>query len=404
MAAILLIIIIISMVVYATIMLIQNSTGQEKERTKENTIIELKNKEQELKSQLGDIEHKLKNNSRNIKNIKNVISSICNSLVKKELTADEVYDLSNEYSKKINKFISENKLNDCLYNGYYPFIEFYKKINTLLENNNVNSSIKVKQSLRNIENTLSGVSGENYVRDSLSIYSDLVNLTSINLKYNYGKDKIKDNQIDSIIINNRGIFPLEIKNYSPSKMYYAKNKIVKIDDEGYIQFNWVKDGKKDSYTYNKGHNSVRKQMNLHRAALNKIFQKLDKIKYQGLIHPVCVITTKGVKAIGKDIVTIENLYSEVLNSPNYEVCLNNNEVKELITIIINENGKERTYPYTIMESLPDNVLDFILSDNYNYHKRLSSLISQKKELGLQKEDIKNRITKIQNSIETCENS
>lgn len=75
----------------------------------------------------------------------------------------------------------------------------------------------------------------------------------------------------------------------------------------------------------------------------------------------------------------KNLYSEVLNNPNYEVCLNNNEVKELITIVINESGKERTYPYTIMENLPDNVLDFILSDNHNYHKRLSSLISQKKK-------------------------
>lgn len=43
-------------------------------------------------------------------------------------------------------------------------------------------------------------------------------------------------------------------------------------------------------------------MHLHRAALNKIFQKSDKVKYQGLIHSVCVITTKGVKAIGKELI------------------------------------------------------------------------------------------------------
>lgn len=225
-------------------------------------------------------------------------------------------------------------------------------------------------------------------------------LDSINLPYEYLGSSTKDNQIDSIVINSRGIFILEVKNYYPDKMQNASTITYEINDQGYLELNSVDEmGKRKKAVYDSG-NGIRKQMALHRQALAGVLKKHNKFDYINYIHSVCVIAKSSYysevdgtefKTIGKNIITEDKLYFEVLTDPNFPVCLSYDEIKELEQIINSENQEERKYTYTIMKDIPDNIMEYMLNYNSHFHPHRRS-----------EEELTDRINNIESEIKRIE--
>lgn len=74
--------------------------------------------------------------------------------------------------------------------------------------------------------TLKGARGERLVRNIVQSYEYNRVLSSLNLPYDYHRGKENSNQIDCIVVNQKGIFVLEIKNYTADT--------IGIDREGFI--------------------------------------------------------------------------------------------------------------------------------------------------------------------------
>lgn len=74
--------------------------------------------------------------------------------------------------------------------------------------------------------TLKGARGERLVRNIVQSYEYNRVLSSLNLPYDYHRGKENSNQIDCIVVNQKGIFILEIKNYTADT--------IGIDREGFI--------------------------------------------------------------------------------------------------------------------------------------------------------------------------
>lgn len=328
---------------------------------------ELRNKKENLKREKEKCEAELKD----LKEMNDVISTIHDSLIEKKLTAQEVSDLNKEYNDKIETFAKSIGKNRMFFNW------FYKEIGHLLKIENVEFADEVDEAQKHFNATLEGIGGESSVLSELFNYeNELEILHSINLPYEYLGSNTKDNQIDSIVISNRGIFILEVKNYYPDKMQNALTITYEINDQGYFELNSVDEmGKRKKTIYNSG-NGIRKQMELHRQALAGILKKHNKSNYIDYIHSVCVIAESSFyseidgtkfKTIGKNIITEDKLYSEVLTDPNFPVCLSYDEIKELEQIINSENQEERKYTYTIMKDIPDNVMEYMLNYNSHFH-------------------------------------
>lgn len=85
--------------------------------------------------------------------------------------------------------------------------------------------------------TLKGAQGERLVKNVVKSYGYNRVLSSLNLLYSYHNGKKNSNQIDCIVVNQKGIFILEIKNYTADT--------IGIDREGFIVTE--KDGKSSRY-------------------------------------------------------------------------------------------------------------------------------------------------------------
>lgn len=84
----------------------------------------------------------------------------------------------------------------------------------------------MKEFQKQANNTLKGATGERLVRNVVATYDYNRVLTSLNLPYQYEKGKDNSNQIDFIVVNQKGIFVLEIKNYAADA--------IGIDQNGFI--------------------------------------------------------------------------------------------------------------------------------------------------------------------------
>lgn len=72
---------------------------------------------------------------------------------------------------------------------------------------------ELKQFRNQVNATLKGSTGEKLVRNEVQAYPDNYVLSSLNLPYSYRKGVPNSNQIDCLVVNQKGIFILEIKNY-----------------------------------------------------------------------------------------------------------------------------------------------------------------------------------------------
>lgn len=110
---------------------------------------------------------------------------------------------------------------------------------------------------------LKGAEGERIVRNVVKSYAYNRVLTSLNLPYEYRKGKANSNQIDCIVVNQKGIFILEIKNYNAATLG--------IDRDGFVVY-YGKDGKAKRYK-----NIIRQGQN-HYSAVLRILESDDAIK------------------------------------------------------------------------------------------------------------------------------
>ncbi len=110
---------------------------------------------------------------------------------------------------------------------------------------------------------LKGAEGERIVRNVVKSYAYNRVLTSLNLPYEYRKGKADSNQIDCIVVNQKGIFILEIKNYNADTLG--------IDRDGFVVY-YKKDGTATRY-----HNIARQGQN-HYKAVQRILESDETLK------------------------------------------------------------------------------------------------------------------------------
>lgn len=348
----------------------------------EERLSNLKKMEESLKCEKEFCEKELED----LKKMKNVIPSIRDSLIEKKLTTPEVEDLNSKYDDRIKEFAKNTKSKKKY------FTSLYEEMSDFLKIENIEFADEVDEAQKHFNATVEGIYGEAATFCELSNYHELIVLDSINLPYNYLNSYTQDNQIDFIVINCRGIFLLEVKNYFPSKMYDASTITYEINNQGYLELN------SDTYehsVYTK-RNGIQRQMELHKQALADVLEKHDKVNYIKFIHNVCVIPDTiipaKVKTIGEELITESRLYSEVLNAPN--ICLSHDEIKELEQIINNENQEERIYTYTVMKDIPDNVLEYMLNYKRCFHPHRRSIA----ELNYEINNIENKVKNIEEKI------
>lgn len=77
-----------------------------------------------------------------------------------------------------------------------------------------------------------GAEGERLVRNVVKSYAYNRVLTSLNLPYQYQKGKDNSNQVDCIVVNQKGIFVLEIKNYTGDAIGIDQNGYIVVEKDG----------------------------------------------------------------------------------------------------------------------------------------------------------------------------
>lgn len=363
----------------------------------EKQIESVNQEKEELINKQNTIKIKIKNIESAITNITSVISKISDNFIKKSLTTDEAVKVANTYLDKVKCYLKETNL-EVTYKGSMLLANFFKRLEKFLFTNDVKIAAKIKKADSDLKFALQGQEGEDLVRKSVITYNDLTYLNSINLHYNYKNDsKRKDNQIDGIVINNRGIFILEIKNYHPFSNG-EQPTVFEINPSGYLK---ATRGTKDLQIYGEDdkNNSIRKQMDLHKAALSTLFQNNNKLKYLNTIHTVCVISrTDNIITSGDDIADINNLYSKFLGNSDFELCLTNDDIKEIKNILLKNNLEERLYPYTILKDIPNELLKILYSDDNWYRTSSANLIEEKEKLNQTNNELTDSIIKLTNNI------
>lgn len=360
-------------------------------------IVSANQEKEELVNKQNSNEAKIKNIQSAITDITSIISNISDNFITKDLTTDEAVKVTDTYLEKINCYFKNNDLK-VSGNGSILLSKFFRRLEIFLSTNNVSIATEIEKADSKLKFALQGQKGEDLIKQNLMTYNDLIYLNSINLPYDYkNASETNDNQIDGIVINNRGIFILEIKNYFPFRKGDQLTTF-KINHSGHIEAIQGSEIK----TYDKN-NSIRRQMDLHKAALSTIFQKNNKLKYLNVIHTVCVISrTDNIITDGKDIIDVNNLYSEFLNNSNFKVCLTNDDIKEIKNILLKNNLEERTYSYTILKDISNELLNILYSDDNWYCTSSTELVKEKEKLSQENNDLIIKISKITDQIANLE--
>lgn len=115
-----------------------------------------------------------------------------------------------EISKNKPSYLSDQNVLDlrAIYSGIKNEQNFYKT---------------VKRFRDQADKQRKGAEGERVVRNLVKSYTHNRVLTSLNLPYQYRKGEDNSNQIDCIVINQHGIFILEIKNYTADAIGIAQD-------------------------------------------------------------------------------------------------------------------------------------------------------------------------------------
>lgn len=110
---------------------------------------------------------------------------------------------------------------------------------------------------------LKGAEGERIVRNVVKSYAYNRVLTSLNLPYEYQKGKADSNQIDCIVVNQKRIFILEIKNFNADTLG--------IDRDGFVVY-YKKDGTATRYQ------NIARQGQNHYKAVQRILESDETFK------------------------------------------------------------------------------------------------------------------------------
>ena len=90
----------------------------------------------------------------------------------------------------------------------------------------------MKKFFEQVNNTSKGDEGERLVRNVVGSSANNRVLSSLNLPYQYRKGEDNSNQIDCIVVNQKGIFILEIKNYTADKIGIDRDGFIVVEKNG----------------------------------------------------------------------------------------------------------------------------------------------------------------------------
>lgn len=205
----------------------------------------------------------------------------------------------------------------------------------------------MKEFRRQVHNTLKGVMGERLVRNVVATYNCNRVLTSLNLPYQYENGKNNSNQIDCIVVNQKGIFILEIKNYTADA--------IGIDQDGFI----VTERGGNSYRSKK----ITRQGQLHYKAVLKSLEAdemtkpyINYLKHQ--IHVLYVSTNPRTEI--KPAYPNANLHYHFIGLDGLRKYIDSTKgqlrpevIRSVVEAIDNRQQAEKRYDYFCFPSDPD---------------------------------------------------
>lgn len=196
---------------------------------------------------------------------------------------------------------------------------------------------------------LKGIEGEKLVKKQVEHGGNQV-LTSLNLPYEYQKDQSDSNQIDCVVVNQNGIFVLEVKNYS--------SKQLGIDKDGNLIADWTKHLDKKIHIGNQG-----------RCHYRAVYNALGRDK---LVKPHLAYLKKCLRVLYVSANAEVDLLPAPAEAPYYHfISLTGLEgemaqlhgnlrpeiVREVVAALVNAQQKEKAYPYYCFPSDPASVID-----------------------------------------------
>ncbi|MFD1124063.1 nuclease-related domain-containing protein [Lentilactobacillus raoultii] len=201
--------------------------------------------------------------------------------------------------------------------------------------------------------------GEERVQRAIAYQGDLTKrLINYNVPFDYGRDDQSSrntNQMDMVLINQQGIFILEIKNYSFD--------YITLQDDGNINYS------SDGHNWYRSNNKVTKQMEQHRFAIKNILTQIPGID----IEPVSILVIANDKAkLTSKIDAIQMykpdaFYSAVI-TPRPHI-LTEDEVMTIYQILSHAQVGEQTFSFPVfIDNFADNLLDL-----YSYVQTIQKL-------------------------------
>lgn len=196
---------------------------------------------------------------------------------------------------------------------------------------------------------LKGVEGEKLVKEQVENNGNYV-LTSLNLPYEYQKDQSDSNQIDCVVVNQDGIFVLEVKNYSSKKLG--------IDKDGNLVADWTKHLDKEF--------NIGKQGQCHYRAVCDALKSDELIEpclanLKKYLHVLYVSANEGIELLPAPtkkpyyhFVSLTDLKDEITQ---LHENLSPEMIREVVDALVNAQQKEKAYPYYCFPSDPASVID-----------------------------------------------
>lgn len=395
---------IVFLIIYLIESMIPSKYQNEQKKTEIKKKISLLNHRKDLLfSRKAQFDKIIQSNSTTIDQINNMLHQLKNSIYNTKLSTPELIGVLDKYQKIIRSNMKSFKTSP-LYPPEKEKVSFFLgRLETFLKIN-MNPEKDFTDSLQSIQKVLKGFEGEKRVKDMLSSMDGLTFLDSINLPYNYGNNSsTNDNQIDIIIINKKGIFPLEIKDYNIKFRNY-KN-IFYINSNGFLEVK-SNNNENEPYVFNKGQ-SIQIQMDRHKIALENLFTKITgSSELSQFIYPVCVIANNDPSILVKDtpensyrLTNINNLYSKVLDNPNLPNIFKDKDIQIAKEYILKANLAERKYPYILLNEITPEMVNMLLKNDEIYTTPISEYESKIGDANKEIEKISNEISLIQDKIE-----
>lgn len=269
------------------------------------------------------------------------------SLLKKNRTVRQNFQYALRYDKELAKRIAER-------------MPFYLTDQNVVDLQTIQGGIGDEEAVKKDVNTFrfniivsqQGEDGERLVRRTLEADQNSRVLFSLNLPYRYGDGKENSNQIDGIVINERGIFVLEIKNYAAKKLWINR------DGAAVAQ----KDGKQQVYQdcHDRG---IVDQGRDHHAAVLQALETDDQVRrhiryLKRQLHVLYVSTAPHVQLVttGADIdpnhrfVSLDELPRVIAGAQGR---LRPDIIQQVAAAISNQQQGEKQFKYKCFPADPD---------------------------------------------------